>query len=211
MTAFKINTFLMQMYRNNKKLPIYLIVLVALGAVALMLGRFTNDPGTNDAGLSNILINNDPPHVAEVDLWYDPPATTDFVAERALEKRLEEFFQMVEGAGRVRVLVSPMTGAETVFAIDVNESRSYSNEEDAQGGTRETRQHSLQEQTVMVSDRAGADRPLVLREVNASVSGVVIIAEGGDSPFVRDALTRAARAVLGLEPHLIQVLTMKGE
>ncbi|MCL1787241.1 MAG: stage III sporulation protein AG, partial [Defluviitaleaceae bacterium] len=57
--------------------------------------------------------------------------------------------------------------------------------------------------------RQGVGTPLVLREVEPRIEGIVIIAEGGDSPFVRDALTRAARAVLGLEAHMIQVLTME--
>jgi len=199
--------FIQQIYTNNKKLPIYLIALVALGSVALLLGRFANEP--TDERLSNILISSEPQEFHEEAAI--PQPLSDFLYERALEERLEEFFSLVEGAGRVRVMVSPLAGRETVFAVDVNESRSYSKEEDSQGGSRETRQHTSQEQTVMVTDRAGTDRPLVLREVEPRIEGIVIIAEGGDSPFVRDALTRAARAVLGLDAHLIQVLTMANE
>ena len=199
-----------KMFANNKKLPIYLITLVALGAVSLLLGRLANQPEGDRLG--NFLAIS-PENVQDEPISYYIHEPTDqfceFQYERALEKRLEEFLSLVEGAGEVRVMVSPIAGRETVFAVDVNESRSYSMEEDAQGGSRETRQHSSQEQTVMVTDRTGTDRPLVLREIEPRIEGIVIIAEGGDSPFVREALTRAARAVLGLEAHMIQVLTKK--
>ena len=131
---------------------------------------------------------------------------TAFEIERQLETRLEEFFALVEGAGKVRVMISPLAGRETVFAVDVNQNNSYSKEEDSQGGTRETRQYQSQEQTVIITDRTGVDRPLVVREIEPQIQGLVIIAEGGDSPFVRDALTRAAMAMLSLDAHMVQVL-----
>ena len=206
----KINTA----FSTNKKLPIYLVALVTLGALALFFNRLAREPDSDH--LSHLLTGTQSHQESNQPIYYmhEPDASqipTDFLYERALERRLEEFFSMVEGAGQVRVMVSPTQGRETVFAVDVNESRSYSTEEDAQGGSRETRQQSTQEQTVMVTDRAGADRPLVLREIEPRIEGVVIIAEGGDSPFVRDALTRAARAVLGIDAHMIQVLTMSME
>jgi len=205
--------FIRKMYKENKKLPIYLIAAVALGAAILILGRLANEP----EGTRLDILLSDGQRIPDTDLAEnyihnpEPTHPTEFTYERALEIRLEEFFSVVEGAGRVRVMVSPMAGRETVFAVDTTESRSYSTEADAQGGSRETHQHSNQQQTVMVTDRAGSDRPLVLREIEPRIEGIVIIAEGGDSPFVRDALTRAARAMLGLEAHMIQVLTMKSD
>jgi len=185
----------LRMVVENKKLAYYLVALVALGIFALVLRR-------------GIPVENVEPTLA------GPPEThynhaqlpTAFVVERALEIRLEEFFALVEGAGKVRVMISPLVGRETVFAMDVSLTNSYSKEEDSQGGTRETRQYQNQEKTVILTDRQGVDRPLVVREIEPQVLGIVIIAEGGDSAFVRDALTRAAMAMLGLEAHMIQVL-----
>jgi len=186
----------LRMVVENKKLAYYLVALVALGVFALMLRR--GIPTQSDV---------EPELAGPPDTHYNhatlPPA---FEIERQLETRLEEFFALVEGAGKVRVMISPLTGRETVFATDVNLNNSYSKEEDSQGGTRETRQYQSQEQTVIVTDRTGVDRPLVVREIEPQIQGIVIIAEGGDSPFVRDALTRAAMAMLGLDAHMIQVL-----
>ncbi|MCL2387928.1 MAG: hypothetical protein FWC89_10335 [Defluviitaleaceae bacterium] len=189
---------------ENKKLVMALMAFVVLGAFFLLSGRLAREPA--EVLRETFEWADVTPEQQAVAIEWDA-----FMYEQALENRLEEFFSMVEGAGRVRVMVSPMGGRETVFAVDVNESRSFTMEEDSQGGTREARQYQLQEKTVMITDRQGTDRPLIVREIEPRIEGIVIIAEGGDSPFVRDALTRAARAVLGLEAHMIQVLTMENQ
>ena len=190
-------------FRNmeNKKLVFFMAALVALGVAFLLLGRFATEP---EEYLRETFYGLTEPAAPNVSA-----ATADFSYEQAIEARLEEFFSMVENAGRVRVMVSPLGGRETVFAVDVNESRSYSAEQDSAGGTRETHHYQIAKKTVIITNRQGADTPLVLREIEPRIEGIVIIAEGGDCAFVRDALTRAARAVLGLEAHMIQVLTMQ--
>jgi len=178
---------------KEKKIVVYLVMLIAAGILLMMWGRNER----NDAPEVEITI----PHES-------PPPPIYHRAERALEEELEEFLSLVAGAGRVRVMISALGDRETVFAIDSTENRSHIIEEDAQGGTRDQRQYSTQEQTVIITDRNGIDQPLILREISPRVEGIVIIAQGGDDPFVRDALTRAAMAVLGVDAHRVQVLTM---
>lgn len=186
----------------DKKVAFYLVAVVAFGVFGLVLSR--GSPDTQD---QEHMLNTPTAPSAHTQSYHVPHA---FQQERALEARLEDFFSLVEGAGQVRVMISPLAGHETVFAVDVSESSSHSKEQDAQGGTREQQQHQSQQQTVIITDRQGTDRALVLREIYPQVQGIVIIAEGGESPFVRDALTRAAMAMLGLDAHTIQVLTMAG-
>jgi len=183
---------------GDKKFIYYPIALTALGAMALALS------GCPDGSRS---VTPEQPFVWEEIAEIQTPQQS-FYQERALEKRLEEIFSLVEGAGQVRVMISPLGGRETVFAIDTVQTQNHSVEEDSHGGSREQRQYSSQEQTVIISDRQGTDRPLVLREVEPSVEGIVIIAQGGNNSQVRADLTRAAQAVLGLDAHMIQVLAM---
>ncbi|MCL2840170.1 MAG: hypothetical protein FWE05_05290 [Defluviitaleaceae bacterium] len=202
--------YLRKLAVENKKLAFYLVAFIALGAFALMLGRFIYTPSDDSTQSERPLHEG----VFYLPIYgYEEPQGTPrtFLYERALEERLEEFLSLVEGAGQVRVMVSPMSGREMVFATDTDQTLSYTTEQDSEGGSRETRHQQSRENTVMISDRQGTDRPLVLREIEPRIEGIVIIAEGGDSPFVRDALTRAARAVLGLDAHMIQVLTMTME
>jgi len=187
---------------KDKKTVIYLVMIAAAGILIMLWGRTARDTAPP-------ALLEEPQLVAASDPTPAPCHTTR--PEQALADELEAFFSLVEGAGRVRVMLSAPTNRETVFAIDSTTSRSYTLEEDAQGGQRDHRQSSTQEQTVIISDRNGVDQPLILREIAPRVEGIVIIAEGGDNPFVRDALTRAAMAVLGVEAHKVQVLTMRTE
>lgn len=178
-----------------------MFVVLAAGALLMLLGRFAFAPERESDE------NTDFP----APIAYVPPPPTGFGDVRAVEERLEDFFTLVEGAGKVRVMVGFSAFRETVFAVDATTSESFTREEDAQGGNREVRQSSDQSQTVLIPDRNGSSRPLVLRESEPAIEGIVIIAEGGDNPFVRAELTRAAQAVLGLNIHRIQVLTMRSE
>ena len=183
---------------ENKKIVWGLAACIALGAILLVAQKFAKEPDE--------LIREAFHHLTDAET--ETPVFKE-THELTIETRLEEFFSLVENAGKVRVMVYLPGGRETVFAVDTSESRSYTTEQDAQGGSRETHQHQSAEKTVIITDRQGTDMPLVLREIAPRIEGIVIIAEGGDCPFVRDALTRAARAVLGLEAHLVQVLTMR--
>jgi len=188
---------------KDKKTIIYLVMIAAAGILIMLWGRTSRDTVPPASSEEPQLVSTSDQTPAP----YNPHARS----ERALEEELEAFFSLAEGAGRVRVMLSAPTNRETVFAIDSTASRSYTLEEDAQGGTRDHRQSTTQDQTVIISDRNGVDQPLVLREIAPRIEGIVIIAEGGDNPFVRDALTRAAMAVLGVEAHKVQVLTMHTE
>jgi len=187
---------------KDKKIIIYLAMIAAVGALMMLWGRSarTSSPAPPPEDAPGMVFHNPEPSPATQDPLTRP--------ERALEEELEEFLSLVAGAGRVRVMISAMGDRETVFAVDASSSRSHIIEEDAQGGTRDQRQYTNQEQTVIITDRSGVDHPLILREISPRAEGIVIIAEGGDDPLVRDALTRAAMAVLGIEAHRIQVLAM---
>ena len=189
------------MAAKDGKIIMYLVMVVAAGAMLMLWGRTIRraDPGPTQP---------EPETQAVFAYAEEPQPARHTRPERALEEELEAFLSLVCGAGRVRVMVSALGGRETVFAVDSTVNRSYILEEDAQGGTRDQRQSTTQEQTVIITDRNGLDQPLVLREIEPRVEGIVIIAEGGDDPLIRDALTRAAMAVLAVEAHRIQVLTM---
>lgn len=192
---------------ENKKLVLLLAAFIIFGAVLLVLGRLSEEPAAQEAFLG--IGENAEPESTSVYHSETSGTSEKFQDEQAIESRLAEFFSLVEGAGAVRVMVNPLGGRETVFATDTNVTRSHTNEQDAAGGTRETHHYQSHEQTVIINDPRGTDRPLVLREIEPRIEGIAIIAEGGACPFVRDALTRAARVVLGVEAHMVQVLEMK--
>lgn len=139
------------------------------------------------------------------------PAVSQADYEKKLEERLAEALSDVQGAGQVKVMITVSVGKEYVLARDVKDDTNSLLETDAQGGRRESDQSTYDSKTVIVRNSDGSEEPVVLKELEPKVLGAVIVAEGGDDVFVKDALIKAAQAVLGIEPHKVQVLKMKSK
>jgi len=131
------------------------------------------------------------------------------VYERALERRLEEVLSLVDGVGQIRVMVTFSQGREMVFAVDRNVNTSATKEEDSQGGTRHQSSQQSQDKTLIITDRSGLDRPLIVKETEPVIGGVMIIAEGGDDILIRDALIRSTSTLLGIDINRVQVMKMR--
>ena len=119
-----------------------------------------------------------------------------------LERRLSTAFSRIEGAGEVHILLN-FSNTSSIFARDVNQSETTISEQDMSGGIRNQQTSSTVANYVL-----SGGSPLVLRESERIVEGIIIIAEGGGNIHVVEALTNAARSLLGIEPHRISVLEM---
>lgn len=112
------------------------------------------------------------------------------------EARLEQILSQVQGAGKVRVMLTEASGTETLYQTD---------EEEASGSDT----HSRRTETVVVTDSSRAQTGLV-RQVNPpSYLGAVIVCQGADRPAVCLAIVEAVAAVTGISSDRISVLKMK--
>ena len=125
-----------------------------------------------------------------------------------LAQELEEILSLVAGAGDVRVMLTMGSGAN-VFAQNSQENIAATTEEDSEGGMRSIHSINASVTYVMVRQSDGSEAPLMLQEISPSIEGIIIVAQGGGDVAVRDALTRAAQAALGVASHRIQVLQMR--
>ncbi len=129
--------------------------------------------------------------------------------EERLEKKLEETLSYVYGAGKVKALVTVSYGKEKILATSEKNEFSQLTEDDGGGGTRESMTQKTESQTILVKQKDGGESPLILKEIEPKIEGVVIIAEGGGDITVKDALTRAVQAAYNVEAHKISILKMK--
>ena len=109
-----------------------------------------------------------------------------------LQTELEEILSQIQGAGRVRVLLTQREGERTVYQTD---------EDSASSGVRSN--------TVLLN---GSDRSQtgLVRQVNPpTYLGAVIVCQGADSASVRLAIVSAVGSVTGLSTDKITVLKMK--
>ncbi len=127
--------------------------------------------------------------------------------EKELEDRIAQLLKSVEGVGKVDVMVVLSSSSEKVFRTDRSENTSTTKEKDASGGERDIASSQSEENTIL-SQQSGSNgtSPLVQKELYPEISGIVISAQGGDSPKVQEEISQAMEALFGLEAHKIKVL-----
>lgn len=110
-----------------------------------------------------------------------------------LQEQLEQLLSMVQGAGKVRVLLTEAEGERVVYQTDGEESS----------------QNSKRTDTVILSDSGRAESGLVQQILPPTYLGAVILCQGADSASVRLALIEAVSNATGLSTDRISVLKMK--
>lgn len=127
-----------------------------------------------------------------------------------MEQKLVHILSQMEGVGEVDVMISLKESSERVIEKDVEETR-----ETDQDDQRNTKSSSKKESTIFYGNQGalswGSDsesdaEPYIRKEKVPVVEGVVIVAEGGDSPVVIKNITESVQALFGIETHKIRIV-----
>lgn len=132
----------------------------------------------------------------------------EYSEEQALERRLEQFLSCMEGAGKVKVMISFAASKEQVVEKDVPQVSSQTQETDSAGGSRSQTTEDSREDTVYTADQRGNQVPYVKKTLAARIEGVTVLAEGGGRGDIQKNITDVIVALFGLEPHKIKVAKM---
>jgi len=108
------------------------------------------------------------------------------------EARLSNMLSKIQGAGRVEVMLSHASGAETRYHTDS-----------------EHKTDSDRETTVIVTDGERNETALVTRVDPPEYQGAIVLCQGVDSAAVRLAIVDAVSKYTGLGADQIAVLKMK--
>lgn len=126
----------------------------------------------------------------------DSAATTPVKQETLSQESLAQILQSIEGAGKVKVLLSIGAGEETIYQADTEGSSSADSNDQS-------------EKTVIITDSQRNEAGLI-RQVNpAAYQGAIVVCQGADSPAVRLAVTQAVSKITGLGTDAICVLKMQ--
>lgn len=126
-----------------------------------------------------------------------------------LERELEELLTCMEGAGRVRVMITLRSTSESIIEKDRPANRSAVTENDGQGGSRSTNDMDSEETTVFVRDSEGREIPYVRKTLSPVVEGVAVLAEGGGIEEVRKNISETIQALFGIDVNKIKIAKMK--
>jgi stage III sporulation protein AG len=124
------------------------------------------------------------------------PATEEVQQEPDLSRQLSQLLGQIEGAGKVKVLLTFSEGAQTIYQTDVNTA---------------TENGSLSEETktVLIDNGDRGEEGLIRQIIPAKYLGAVVVCQGADAPAVRLAIVEAVSKVTGLGADRVTVLKMK--
>lgn len=112
------------------------------------------------------------------------------------EGRLEEMLSQMEGAGKVKVMITLASSSEKIVEKD-------------EETTKDETQNTKSETTVYEETAERGQTPYISKELTPVVEGVVVLCEGGDKPVVVQQITEAVEALFSVESHKIKVVKMK--
>lgn len=119
------------------------------------------------------------------------------VNKQALDiETLTEILQSVDGAGKVKVLLSTASGEKTIYQSNCEQSTSDNNSE-------------TNTETVIITDSQRNEMGLIQQVNPPTYLGAIVVCEGADNPTVKLAITQAVAKITGLGTDAICVLKMK--
>ncbi|MDR3277583.1 MAG: stage III sporulation protein AG [Oscillospiraceae bacterium] len=175
------NSNLGKIWDKLKKSGVYgILIIVLFGALLLLLPS-----GGDDAAVSAA----------------DAPDTEETFSLAETEARISGALSGIDGAGRVTVVLTLKSSAETVIAAD----RKTSEKSAADGG----RDAELTESAVIIGKGGSVQSPVTLKRIYPEYLGALIVAQGAGDASVRLELTRAVAGLTGLGTDKITVTKMK--
>lgn len=118
------------------------------------------------------------------------------ISQTDLQGALEDILCLIQGAGKVRVLLTEAAGEQTLYQTD----------EDMQANGES---ESIRQDTVLLTDSAREEAGLIRQIIPPVYQGAVILCQGADSAAVRLAIIQAIASATGLTSDKITVLKMK--
>lgn len=123
-------------------------------------------------------------------------ATEDYA--QTLAQQLEDTLGRIRGVGEIRVMVTLARQEEYLYATN----------QTAESRTEADSAQSQSQQTHVILEQDGDDRPLVTTTVVPQIQGVLVVCAGGGDPLVQSALTQSITALLNIGASRVAVVEM---
>lgn len=125
-----------------------------------------------------------------------------------MENRLKQILIQVKDIGQVEVMITLKSSKELVPFKDQTSEEQTTKEQDGAGGSRDSNSVSMQDKTVLTESETGGSEPIIVKEIEPEVEGVVVICQGGDNAFVQSEVTDAVLALFNVSANKVKVMKM---
>lgn len=182
--------------RDRKKNIQDLVCIFIIGVIILIVANFflTSTKSTN----SSKAVSS-----TSVSVKSEPETYEDKVKDE-----LVEALGKIKGAGKVEVMMYFESGSELIPAYSENNSTRVIEETDGDGGKRVTNENNSAT-TVVTTTESGGSKPLITKELNPKITGVIVIAEGADNPEVKYNLYEAVKTLFNIQQYKVNIYPMQ--
>ena len=120
----------------------------------------------------------------------------------AFQQAVADSLSRIDGAGNVEVLLSLESGAESIYASDVNKTSQTA------GGSTESTSESYQSTMSILSDGSYGESPVLIKSNYPTFRGAVVLCDGADNDVVRLQISQAVSALCGISTDHISISKM---
>ncbi len=181
-------------YKDKNTWVIIGIVGLLLLVIALPDGR--SDTGrSGDASADHLAVGQETAQESGSSGMDDPVQS----ATEDLERRLEETLSLIDGAGKVRVMITLKDTGEKVVEKDTTRRS---------GGSASAEETSDVSQSTVFSKNGSEETPYISNELTPQVEGVLVVAQGGGDSLVKQNILQSVMALFPLEAHKITIVKM---
>ncbi len=186
--------------QDRKKLIENTAIVIIIGVIIIIAGSamLNTSKGNNASGEKQ---QSDTSKVTE------PHQVSN--TEVDLEGKLKTLLSQVKGVGKVDVMITYSATKESVPAYEIKKGGNSTDEQDSEGGTRKVREEEYESVLAYEDLPEGGKAPVVIKQLEPEVKGVLVVAEGADSVEVRDRICNAVTVVLDVPVHKVQVVQRK--
>jgi len=121
---------------------------------------------------------------------------------RKLEERVKYIVEHLDGAGKCEVMITLERGAEQVFAVESRENKSESSDSQRVSSAYDS------ERSILTVSSGNSQEPIVVRQDEPRVQGVVIACEGADNQNTVLKITEAVKTLFSISSSDICVIKL---
>lgn len=137
---------------------------------------------------------------------YKKNSTTEMKTKKQvtkIEEEMEQILSRIDGAGKVKVMITYDGTVEYITANTINKNKTTSQDGDRLNDT------TSEVISPVIVNQNGESGPVILKEVQPDIKGVIIVAEGAYNKSVKLELMRAVMVALDVGAENIEVFVMK--
>lgn len=184
--------------KKSDKMMANLVLLILVAVVIVLASSFFKSQGS----ITTAIDETQGDKISNEDNFLP---LTDY--ESKLEMKLKSTLEGIQGVGKVDLMIYFESGEEVVPAININDSKSDTVENDNGGGKRNITQENSG-RTVVMSNNGNENQPLIVKTYKPTITGVCVVAEGSNEKVTELRIRQAVINLFNLPEKKVNVYPM---